>query len=569
MVKRSLSSSVNINSTRTIVALTAIIVIVLIGLCGILIEKYWKKSLSNLFKIESNKKHFNPWFQIKRYFLYLILFIINMICIAIIYLFGGQQGVIVVIIILKIKDILCAIILPFYNLYKTYSLYDYNRPILNGNQKTIVSIVPVYKEKLDEISYTIDSIIHNSFKLYRLLIVIISDGNSTDVDSVLNKTVKSQTNIEYNSWKDENISCDIIYGYRHQVPVVIIKKEINMEKKDSLILSFDLFNSLRNDISTSTVNFRKLIRKEIKHLYRISKYDYMFFTDADSFIRSGSLTRLIDEMEYRHVGAACGIVMVDFNNHFGGFWNLYQNYQYLYGQILRRSFENIFRRLTCLPGCITMIKVDQKFSYVTSDYAKMPRQSQLIHTTVQRLGTDRRLAYLIQYHKIKTCMVESAVCYTKPPHSLYRFLTQRRRWGSNAFFNSLLGVCSSRIHPIIRLSLFLDMARMALVYFRLFNIALFIYQLTQHVQLIQLIIQVFIVLYPTFYFFISSFLKAKLRRIYPKLVLGYILNKLCTSLISVAVITTVFYNVGNLSWGGPKKNVKNTSDLPIFTIQIV
>ncbi|CAF1515662.1 unnamed protein product [Adineta ricciae] len=235
-----------------------------------------------------------------------------------------------------------------------------------------------------------------------------------------------------------------------------------MEKKDSLILSFDVFNSLRNDISTLTVYFRKLIRKEVKHLYSISKYDYMFFTDADSFIRSGSLTRLIDEVEYRHVGAACGIVMVDFYNHFGGFWNLYQNFQYLYGQVLRRSFENIFRRITCLPGCITMIQVDEKFSHVTSDYAKMPRQSQLIQTTAQRLGTDRRLVYLIQYHQIKTCLVESAVCYTKPPHSLYRFVTQRRRWRSNAFFNSLLGVCSSRIHPIIRLSLFLDMARIAL-----------------------------------------------------------------------------------------------------------
>ena len=90
-------------------------------------------------------------------------------------------------------------------------------------------------------------------------------------------------------------------------------------------------------------------------LFLIDEYHYMFFTDADSFIQANSLTSLIDELEYRNVTAACGLVMVDFSGHCGGFWNIYQNFQYLYGQYIRRNVENIIARVTCLPGCITKV----------------------------------------------------------------------------------------------------------------------------------------------------------------------------------------------------------------------
>jgi chitin synthase len=246
-------------------------------------------------------------------------------------------------------------------------------------------------------------------------------------------------------------------------------------------------------------------------LFGIDKYDYMFFTDADSFIKVDSLTQLIDGLEYRNVTAACGLVMVDFEGHCGVFWNILQNFQYLYRQYIRRNVDNIIAKVSCLPGCIIMVKVDSRLVNVITDYGTMPLETDLILTTVQRLGTDRCRAHLFLFHQLKTCMVDSAVCYTKPPQSWYRLLTherrERRRWGSNAFFNTSRNVWFMKIHPLIRISAFFDLMKMSLVVFRLFNIGLFISQVIAGANVLNMIKQSAFVYYPPICFLSSRFVK--------------------------------------------------------------
>ena len=179
----------------------------------------------------------------------------------------------------------------------------------------------------------------------------------------------------------------------------------------------------------------------------------------------------------------------------------------------------------------------------------MPLANNLIHTTVQRLGTDRRLTHLFLFHQLKTCMIDSAVCYTKPPQNWYRLLTQRRRWGSNAFFNSTRNFWSIRIHPLTRISALFDLIKMSLVVFRFFNIGLFICQIIVGIEVKSLLIQLPFVGYPPLYFFLFSILKKRLRRILHKIFIGFIINTFFSGFVSVGIMSTVFYNIGNVSWG--------------------
>ena len=544
--------SFNIHDSRAMATIIMIGILLLASLSAIGVEKFWNRPLRTIFS-RKKKRRSTIWYRLKRWTLLAFLLALNIGAMIIVYCFGSERATMTIIVVAKAKDIFCTIILPLYYIYKRCANYNGRRQLLDGQGKTIVSIIPVYKESLEEITYTMDSIICNSTRMYQMLVVIICDGCVPLVDSLMDDKKMVEASLTYRSWKDVNVECEVVYGYRGKTPLVIVKKNTNMEKKDSLILAYDVFNSPRIDAAPSCITFRTSLIEQINLLFQIEQYDYMFFTDADSFIKPDSLTNLIDELEYRGAAAACGLVMVDFQKHCGGFWNIYQNFQYLYGQYIRRNTENIIKQVTCLPGCITMVKTSSRIIDVITDYGRMPFETNLIRTTVQRLGTDRRLTHLFLLHQLRTCMVDSAVCYTKPPQSWYRLLTQRRRWGSNAFFNSSLNFWSMKIHPLIRISSLFDLIKMSLAFFRLFNIGLFISQLTVYFDIKTFLPQLIFLAYPLFYFLLFSICKRTMRLILHKILLGYMINTIFSRILSTGIMATVFYNIGNFSWG-PTEN---------------
>ncbi|ESU18099.1 hypothetical protein SNK03_13652 [Fusarium graminearum] len=59
--------------------------------------------------------------------------------------------------------------------------------------------------------------------------------------------------------------------------------------------------------------------------------------------------------------AACGLVLVELEPGYEwSVWNLYQQFQYTFGQYVRRRAEHYIGKVTCLPGCITMISVREE-----------------------------------------------------------------------------------------------------------------------------------------------------------------------------------------------------------------
>ena len=124
-------------------------------------------------------------------------------------------------------------------------------------------------------------------------------------------------------------------------------------------MGHDIYNMPRDNITEECVVMKNFIKEKVRIFYGIDEFHYMFNTDADSIIEKESLYKLMQNIIRNKSTACCGIVVIDFSEAQYGFWNLYQNFQYLYGQYIRRGTEHIMSKVTCMPGCITMTKIDE------------------------------------------------------------------------------------------------------------------------------------------------------------------------------------------------------------------
>ena len=465
---------------------------------------------------------------------------------CLVYYTQNLQVILYIILILKSKDILMSIIFPFNMLYKSF--YRKNEvELIEKQNNNIVAFVPAYKETIEQVTKTVDSIIENTIGSNNLLIFIVSDGVS-DYKDIIDDVLVVKYEKCYKSWKGNIISNNIYFGTRKNTQIILINKSENVGKKDSIILANKLLNY--NVSSDCIVNTE--FKKEINDIIGIDKFDYMFVTDADTVLDKNVLMSLIDSIQKRNAIASCGIVNVDFSN--GNlYWNKLQNFQYLYGQYLRRTCEDIFNQVLCLPGCISMFKLDNLSSKALDNYSKIPKECDLVTSSVQYVGTDRRYTSSLVYTNETAKIVLDTRChaYTVPPSNLESYVSQRRRWCQNMYFNSMINVIGPNINIVLRFFNLIDYVRLSLVYFRLFNTLYFIYLLIssyEHVRILEILPFIIISTYPVFCFMIYSLCNSHLRIQWFSLLFTLIFNKVFVFLSSILIFTNMLFNIGSESW---------------------
>lgn len=67
-----------------------------------------------------------------------------------------------------------------------------------------------------------------------------------------------------------------------------------------------------------------------------------------------------------------------------------------------------------------------------------------------------------------------AACFTIPSQSLSHYLSQRRRWGANAYINAFVTFTQQNQHVVTRIWMSLQLTRSTLVFFRMYSFAHFI-----------------------------------------------------------------------------------------------
>ena len=556
-------------SIHQLVALCAASIIVLFSILAVLYATYSKKS-PDCTSCAGTCDSFGR----KKYSFLLLILCINFGLSYIVFHFGGARTLMIIIVLIKSKDILTSFISTVY--YIVFYVYNTTKCMLpcvftkeqeqilklSGN---IVSIIPVYSETKDQIDGTIKSIINdNKCDECKNLICVICDGKPINIEDSLTNTIET-FDIEYISWKQVKNTLKITSGYIDNIPCIIMKKIKNQGKRDTLIIGHDIFNFPREDLPEINYSMRSNIRKYVNEKFGLDDFKYMFCTDADSIICKNSFKYLIETMEKRNAVACCGLVKIDFSEGAWSFWCIFQNFQYLFGQYVRRSVESLYGKVVCLPGCITMFKIHESAIKAIKMYAEFPKNDEMFKSIVQLLGTDRRLtsSFLFQGKHIKTVLDKRAICLTIPPCTLYTYLTQRRRWASNSYFNTVAILLGPNQYLITRMFATYDVIRLSIIYFKIFTTIMFIYKIIIYLTgggypkdlLIKLAPCIVIILFPTVFFFVICISHGSMRCMLHKIILGYLINRIFGMILNLAIISNLFWNIGSTIWGANQTSI--------------
>ena len=504
------------------------------------------------------------FFYIKKYLWIFTILLINAALCTLVYYSSNLNIMIYIILFLKLKDIIMVILFVITNLVDLYK-YINNKIIPNEiviDNKNLVAFVPAYSETLEDVNNTVNSIINNNYnnENNNLLICIISDGK-INYNGIYNNQYYTTYSYTYKSWLNKSIKTNISYGTKDNNKIMIIHKQENFGKKDSIILVNMLFNSNAIIIDSINMKFTNDVLNDVILQFEINTFDYLFCTDADSTISSDTFIELINSIESNDAIASCGIVNVNLNDE-KNVWSYLQNFQYLYGQYMRRTVENLFKQILCLPGCITMLKLNKNLAESMAEYSEMPKDTNLIKSIMQYVGTDRRLTGCIIYNSNMNIVLNTNChVYTNAPLSLKSVTNQRKRWYQNAYFNTLMNIYSNNINIVLRFFNILDFLKMSLVYFRFFNTLYFIYILSYYElkkNIIDFIPFIIIITLPIIVFFIYALINNHLRKHYLEFLLIFIINKVFILFYNIIILSIMLINIGSSTWH--KNNTANNSE---------
>ena len=391
--------------------------------------------LSGFFNSKS-KEYFtnNSTFFIKKWIYITMILCVNVAGCVFVYYTQNLQIILFVILALKSKDILMSLMFVVNMIYK--GIFNRNQSLLPRQESTenidkILAFVPVHKESFEQLCKTVDSLIENKTGSHYVLTCIVSDGVN-DYNTIF-ENVNDIQKRAYVSWDGSTVNTTVHYGVRNNKNLMLISKTQNKGKKDSIIMCNDIFNYPRENMPELTKIFRDVISSDIINIFGISDFDYIFTTDADTTISDNTFVCLIDTIETRNAVASCGVVNVDFSSNQNYLFDSLQNYQYLYGQFLRRTNEDVVGQVLCLPGCISMFKIQEKSSDALELYSTNPDSGSLVESSVQYIGTDRRYTSNLIYTNNEARIVLDTRCnaYTVPPSNFSGYVNQRKRWTQN------------------------------------------------------------------------------------------------------------------------------------------
>lgn len=225
-------------------------------------------------------------------------------------------------------------------------------PSKESKPQWILSLVTAYAETEQQIMKTVSSLASSDLQKHKQVICIIMDGKPRDVLSKMSG-LKVATQRPYTTWRGARGDLRVYAGYINDTPALLMEKIKNAGKKDSLILGHDLFNHPRDDMARAT----KLLRQEVWQKVlptiirqdELSKFGHIFCTDADSTIHKDALRHLADALgRERNAIAACGVLFAEFGDRWYEWspWHLFQQFQYTFGQYVRRQAESTWGRVT-------------------------------------------------------------------------------------------------------------------------------------------------------------------------------------------------------------------------------
>jgi len=492
-------------------------------------------------------------YYVKKWCMVLFILLLNAAGCALVYYTQNLQVILFIIVVLKAKDIIMAVMFVFNMIYRAIVKKYHNAPsfVMTDEIERIIAFIPVFEESEEQVKSTVDSVLKSKRgNSNYILTIVVSDGKN-NYDSLLDN-VEMIKEFTYRSWLSKDVSVTVSYGTRNSKPVVFITKQANMGKKDSIILLHELFNVMRSDVSDTNKQLREELTQDLFDVFGVNHFDYIFCTDGDTVVDETTVACLLDTIKTHGATATCGIVNVD-KTHGNVFWNYLQNFQYMYGQYIRRTNEDLLGQVLCLPGCVMMVKIGNYFKHSLDIYSELSDEKNLFSTSTQFMGTDRRFTSSIVYTTPDARILQDTRghVYTVPPQNLTAYFKQRTRWTHNTFFNSMLNIIGPNVNILSRFFNLIDVLRMCLVYFRLFNTLYFVYLLIAYYEpskVLGLVPYIVLSAYPAICFLVYALFNSHLRKQYLSLFVFLIVNKLFSMFSTILIFSLMLFNIGNTKW---------------------
>jgi chitin synthase len=337
----------------------------------------------------------------------------------------------------------------------------------NQNKKINVGIlVPCYTEGNFELKRTFESIKMSSAKAktnknINIVCIVVIDGKnatSNTVQELLQCSLSQET--EYMSWKNESVKVDVGYTSNDYGNYIVLCKNNNMGKKDSLIIMRELIGKKLNNSLQSYFN-AYLASNEIEDI------DYLVGVDADTRLHEDFIVNILKTSEPDNVLGVSGYAIPDKNC--TSLWNplfFYQSFEYHQQQGLTRLGQSILGKVTCLPGCAQVWKMDGRTLNEPLEHFKLYKNKDSITQSIRALlGEDRRYTGLVLYKNkdCQTLLCNNAYAYTRVPATMSVFLSQRRRWFLSSQVNNIRDMLSSNLPWFIRFIAFTQLWNSAFI----------------------------------------------------------------------------------------------------------
>jgi len=472
-----------------------------------------------------------------------------------------------------VRDVIYVLVTIFaYTFKKNKVRWGKKRTIENGKVIQMASIVTCYTEKYDTVLETVNSLYRSSEKTHSFIgitikniVVCVCDGQLVGQEneaplSDLFKKEMTETQLpfvrKYKTWRNELCTAVIHVGYmNHRERVfILIRKLKNHGKKDGLILAKKIIVELNSGIEKYQLDLETAI-------------EYVFSTDADTKIDLMCVPHCIKNMEqYQEIDGAVCLLRVLFHAR-SIFWDHMQHFQYFSSQFVRRGTESVLAKVSCLSGAGNIIRVSSKaYEYANYHYEKYPRTTSLLDVIPKMNGTDRRYTTLLlkQSMDVKLVMLSKAFVYTETPQDLLTYVSQRKRWGSNSFSNSLVNIVSRNIPWYTKLSGIVDVFRILSSYFRIMSYIWFwVYIYHINFTVVIFVVSTIGLVYTYTLIIVLVCGDKKLSLLY-----GFVTNKLTTPIFSSLIFTEILFRFDDFKWGMTQK-VKDENDADLLAEIVV
>jgi chitin synthase len=281
------------------------------------------------------------------------------------------------------------------------------------------------------------------------------------------------------------------------VPYVVIvkvgreheqRKPGNRGKRDSQLIVMSFLHKLFYHEPLSHLETK--LAADIEMVLQRNPHDYelIMTIDSDTWVHPNALEAMVTHFNNPKVIAVCGETRVGNPDSLIG---AAQVYEYYINHHLNKAFESVLGKVTCLPGCFSVIRIKTLPTPAAAPYSTVlpasgfvdvpldPGAPYLIHESIVKtysnrnldslhvknllsLGEDRFLTSLLirTFPDHQTKFVPKATCYTTVPDEFCVLLSQRRRWINSTIHNmiELLKIPMGSASFLLKLNIILDLA---------------------------------------------------------------------------------------------------------------